>query len=180
MRSIQGALGRCFDTVHAHYQRSLDWALAHGPWMLLIMGVTVALNGYLYYAVPKGPEEVLGVVNTQINGLAAAILGGWTDELNVRSVILRILLSVMLAAIIGCERSSKRHSAGLRTFILVSLASTTAMLTDLYLCQSASERFPFMSAAAVIGAAMISGNAILFSSRSPGARRGRPRGCRAR
>ena len=61
-------------------------------------------------------------MNTQINGLAAAILGGWTDELNVRSVILRILLSVMLAAIIGCERSSKRHSAGLRTFILVSLA----------------------------------------------------------
>ena len=105
-------------------------------------------------------------MNTQINGLAAAILGGWTDELNVRSVILRILLSVMLAAIIGCERSSKRHSAGLRTFILVSLASTTAMLTDLYLCRSASERFPLISAAAVVGAAMVSVNAILFSSKS--------------
>ena len=71
-------------------------------------------------------------MNAQINGLTASILGGWTAELNVRSVVLRILLSVVLAAIIGCERSSKRHSAGLRTFILVSLTSTTAMLTDLY------------------------------------------------
>ena len=65
MRSIQRALGRCFDTVHAHYQRSLDWALAHGPWMLLIMGVTVALNGYLYYAVPKGffPQQDTGMIS---------------------------------------------------------------------------------------------------------------------
>ena len=105
-------------------------------------------------------------MNTQINDLAAAMLGGWTGELSVRSVVLRILLSVMLAAIIGCERSSKRHSAGLRTFILVSLASTTAMLTDLYLCRSATEGFPLISAAAVVGAAMVSVNAILFSSKS--------------
>ena len=105
-------------------------------------------------------------MNMQINDLTAAILEGWTEELNVRSVVLRILLSVVLAAIIGCERSSKRHAAGLRTFILVSLASTTAMLTDLYLCRSASERFPLISAAAVVGAAMVSVNAILFSSKS--------------
>ena len=72
-------------------------------------------------------------MNAQLNGLATSILEGWTaTDLNVRSVMLRILMSVVLAAIIGCERSSKRHSAGLRTFILVSLASTTAMLTDLY------------------------------------------------
>ena len=65
MRSIQRALGRCFDAVHAHYQRSLDWALAHGPWMLLIMGVTVALNGYLYYVVPKGffPQQDTGMIS---------------------------------------------------------------------------------------------------------------------
>ena len=105
-------------------------------------------------------------MNTQIDDLAVAMLGGWTEELNVRSVVLRILLSVVLAAIIGCERSSKRHSAGLRTFILVSLASTTAMLTDLYLCRAAAEGFPLISAAAAVGAAMVSVNAILFSSKS--------------
>ena len=59
-------------------------------------------------------------MNTQINDLAAAMLGGWTEELNIRSVVLRIFLLVVLAAIIGCERSSKRHSTGLRTFILVA------------------------------------------------------------
>ena len=56
----------------------------------------------------------------------ASLLGQWSAELNTGSVFLRIMLSVVLAAIVGCERSSKRHSAGLRTFIIVSLASTIA------------------------------------------------------
>ncbi|MCI2058004.1 MAG: MgtC/SapB family protein [Oscillibacter sp.] len=98
--------------------------------------------------------------------LIASLLGGWSAELNTGSVLLRILLSVILAAVIGWERSSKRHSAGLRTFILVSLASTAAMLTDLYLLRFGLEPFPAVSAAAVIGAAMISGNSVLFNSRS--------------
>ena len=48
-------------------------------------------------------------------------------------VLVRIVLSVVLTAIIGYERSTKRHSAGLRTFIIVSLACTIVMLLDLYL-----------------------------------------------
>ena len=47
-------------------------------------------------------------MNAQINSLTASILGGWTAELNVRSVVLRILLSVVLAAVIGCEREALR------------------------------------------------------------------------
>ena len=49
----------------------------------------------------------------------ANLLGTWASELNTGSVLLRITLSVVLSAIIGCERSSKRHSAGLRTFIII-------------------------------------------------------------
>ena len=94
------------------------------------------------------------------------LLGNWSSEINVCSVMLRILLSVVLASVIGCERSSKRHSAGLRTFILVSLASTAAMLTDIYLCESSMMTISLLSPAAVIGIAMISGNSILFSSRN--------------
>ena len=61
----------------------------------------------------------------------AMMLGQWSQQLNVYSILLRIVLSVGIAAIIGCERSSKRHSAGLRTFMLISLVSTMIMLMDI-------------------------------------------------
>lgn len=96
----------------------------------------------------------------------ASLLGEWSSSLNVWSILLRIAVSVVFSAVIGCERSSKRHSAGLRTFMLVALASTVAMLTDLYLIRNTGASFAVISAASVIGAAMISGNSILFSSRN--------------
>ena len=61
------------------------------------------------------------------------LLGPWSAQLTLETILLRMGVSLVLSAIIGCERSSKRHSAGLRTFILVSLACTTAMLVDTYL-----------------------------------------------
>ena len=82
-------------------------------------------------------------------------LGAWSVEIGAASVNFRILLSVLLAAVIGCERSSKRHSAGLRTFILVSLASTVAMLLDIYLSSQGDELY-IISAATVIAAAITS------------------------
>lgn len=48
--------------------------------------------------------------------ITAELTKGWMMEGIGMQVILRILLSLALAAIIGCERSSKRHSAGMRTF----------------------------------------------------------------
>lgn len=96
----------------------------------------------------------------------ARALGEWSASINVWSTLFRIALSILLAAIIGCERSSKRHSAGLRTFILVSLACTVAMLIDLTLIQMGSTHFALLSASSVIGVAMISGNSILFNSKS--------------
>lgn len=95
----------------------------------------------------------------------ATSLGAWSVEIGAAAVIFRILLSVALAAVIGCERSSKRHSAGLRTFILVSLASTVAMLLDIYLSAKGDELY-IISASTVIAAAIISVNSMLFSSRN--------------
>lgn len=94
----------------------------------------------------------------------ANLLGPWAAELSTEAVFLRITLSVILASIVGCERSSKRHSAGLRTFIIISLASTTAAIIEVYLLDRGVTA-PWITAAAVIGAAMISGYSILFSSR---------------
>lgn len=89
------------------------------------------------------------------------LLGNWAGGLTVCSILLRLSMATLFGAVIGFERASKRHSAGLRTFILVTLASAIAMLLDRYFVQ-----FPLLSAATVIGVAMLSGNSILFSSRN--------------
>ncbi|MFR2149633.1 MAG: MgtC/SapB family protein [Christensenellales bacterium] len=90
-----------------------------------------------------------------MNDPIASLLGGWSTELNLYSVLLRVAVSVVFAAIIGCERASKRHAAGQRTFILVSLASTVAMMLDK---SFAGMSTPLISAAAVIAIAIISSN----------------------
>ena len=95
-----------------------------------------------------------------------SLLGAWSAELTLGAILLRMALSVCLAAVIGCERSSKRHSAGLRTFILVSIAGTGVMLIDQYLIRSVGVQLPILSAAALIGMSTVSANAILFSSRN--------------
>ncbi|MBQ6893711.1 MAG: MgtC/SapB family protein [Clostridia bacterium] len=92
----------------------------------------------------------------------ALMLGEWSYTDGVESIMFRIALSVVLSAIIGYERSTKRHAAGLRTFILVSLATTIAMLLDIHVSGGAL----LISAASVIGVAIITCNSILFSSRS--------------
>jgi multidrug efflux pump len=55
---------RAFTTVQDGYRRSLDWALANGATVMLILAVTVALNVYLYIRVPKGffPQQDTGLM----------------------------------------------------------------------------------------------------------------------
>ncbi len=96
----------------------------------------------------------------------ATIMGHWSSSLNIASILFRVCLAFLLAAIVGCERSNKRHSAGLRTFILVTLASTTAMLIDCYMINTSLVSFPLLSTGSVIAVAIISTYSILFSSRS--------------
>jgi len=96
----------------------------------------------------------------------AKLLGAWALELNIYTVILRLALTLILSAILGCERSSKRHAAGLRTFMVVALSTTVAMLMDLYLLQGGAIGFCLISAASIIGLAIITVNSILYSSRN--------------
>ncbi len=94
------------------------------------------------------------------------LLGEWSAKLDIWSIILRIAISIIFAAVIGWERSTKRHAAGLRTFMLVSLSGTIAMMLDLFIIQKFSVGFPLVSAAFVVGIAIISSNSILYSSKS--------------
>ena len=96
----------------------------------------------------------------------AKFLGAWSTGINLYSVIFRIFLVIILASIIGWERSSKRHSAGLRTFIIVSMACAVSAMIDSCILAVHENDIPIISAASVISVAMLSGNSILFSSRS--------------
>lgn len=95
----------------------------------------------------------------------ASLLGDWSAELNLGSALLRIALIVFLAASIGCERSSKRHSAGLRTFVLAAFSATVSMLLDQYLYVLLGCKVPLLSAATLLAVTSVSANSILFSSR---------------
>ncbi|MBQ3455347.1 MAG: MgtC/SapB family protein [Synergistaceae bacterium] len=96
----------------------------------------------------------------------AQILGEWSVGVNVYSVIFRLFIVIILASIIGWERSSKRHSAGLRTFIIVSMACAVSAMIDTCILAVHGNDIPIISAASIVSVAMLSGNSILFSSRS--------------
>lgn len=91
-------------------------------------------------------------------------LGTWATELNIYSIMLRMAIAIVLGMVVGCERSSKRHAAGLRTFMLVFIATAVAMILDL-LVSNGSGMY-FISAAALLGISTISVNSILYSSRN--------------
>lgn len=96
----------------------------------------------------------------------AQLLGQWSVDLGIYSILFRIGLAVFLSALIGWERSSKRHSAGFRTFILVTLSGTVVMLIDLWLNTIYDGKICLLSAIAVIAATRIATHTIFFNSRN--------------
>ena len=96
----------------------------------------------------------------------AKLIGEWSATTGVWALLLRICLAIGFSAIIGCERSGKRHAAGLRTFIIVSLGGTVTTLLDIYMMGTLGIVFPFASTAGVIAVAILSSNSILFSSKN--------------
>ncbi len=105
-------------------------------------------------------------INPFTDDFIANLLGKWSTEFNVYSIMFRLVLAIIFASIIGWERSSKRHSAGLRTFIIVSMACTVSAMIESCIMSVSDSNIPIISAASVVSVAMLSGNSILFSSRS--------------
>lgn len=50
-----------------------------------------------------------------MSDLFADLMGEWSKSVNIGSVALKIVISVIFAAVLGCERAKNRHAAGLRT-----------------------------------------------------------------
>jgi multidrug efflux pump len=61
---------RSFGRLRRGYERSLDWALHHPRFMVLLLCATIGLNVYLYIAIPKGffPQQDTGQLQGGIRG----------------------------------------------------------------------------------------------------------------
>ena len=58
-----------------------------------------------------------------------------SEEVNTVGAIYKLLLSLMLGAIVGLERRHKGQIAGMRTFALICMGATLAMLISIYIPQ---------------------------------------------
>lgn len=56
-------------------------------------------------------------------------------NVNILGAIFKLLLSLLLGAVVGLERRHKGQIAGMRTFALISMGATLAMLVSIYIPQ---------------------------------------------
>lgn len=92
------------------------------------------------------------------------LVGDWAYDINVWSVILRVVLACLIGGIIGAERASKHHVAGLRTYILVCLGSCVAMMTNQFISDSAD--VARLGAGVVAGIGFLGAGTIMVTSRN--------------
>ena len=59
-----------------------------------------------------------------------------TLEVTPFSACLKLFISFLLGGVIGTERQTRRQSAGIRTFALICMGSTTAMLLSIWIPQN--------------------------------------------
>lgn len=100
------------------------------------------------------------------NDIIVQWLGGWAGEANFASAAFRLFLALFFASVLGFERASKRHSAGLRTFILITLTSAVAAFMDSVINENNADFIPLLSAASVFCAIAISVKSVLFSAKN--------------
>ncbi len=106
--------------------------------------------------------SVFTVVRDPLAGLL-----GISETLTIGTLLLRIVLCLLMGAIIGWERSNKRHSAGLRTFMLAFMIGTVAAILDCCIFAASDKRGIFLlSACVIIGASIIAVHSMFYSSRN--------------
>lgn len=76
-------------------------------------------------------------------------LNSYIRELNLLSILLRLLLSMLFGGIVGLDRERKRRPAGFRTYMLVSLGAALTMLLGQY--EYSLIRGPWAAISAEIG-----------------------------
>ena len=70
-------------------------------------------------------SEMWSIVNTSINSI----------EVDTISSVYKLVLSMLLGGIVGYERKKRGQAAGVRTFSLIAMGSTLAMILSIYVPQ---------------------------------------------
>ncbi|MBD5191784.1 MAG: MgtC/SapB family protein [Bacteroidales bacterium] len=73
-----------------------------------------------------------------------------SQEITATSSIFKLMLSMLLGGIVGFERKSKGQNAGIRTFSLISMGATMAMILSVYVMQEYNGGDPGRMAAQVL------------------------------
>ena len=88
-------------------------------------------------------------------------------ELNVYSIVLRIILSTLIGGALGLERERKNRPAGFRTYMLVCLGSALVMMTNQYVFQVFNTSDPVrMGAQVVSGIGFLGAGSILITGKN--------------
>ena len=95
-------------------------------------------------------------------------LGDWLDDVsNIWTILIRLILAVIFGGIIGLERASKRHAAGFRTYILVCLGATLAMITNQFICEKSGQGdYARLGAQVISGIGFLGAGTILVTSKN--------------
>lgn len=65
--------------------------------------------------------------------MKAAIL--FFQDFTICSIVIRLIMATVFGGVIGLERATRHHTAGIRTFALVSLGSALASVVNIYMAQ---------------------------------------------
>ena len=91
----------------------------------------------------------------------------WLQGLNIWSIIIRLIISVLIGGIIGLERAFKHRAAGFRTYIMVCLGATVAMLTNEFICKiTGTGDGARLGAQVISGIGFLGAGTIMFTSRN--------------
>lgn len=95
-------------------------------------------------------------------------LGDWSHDIsNIITILLRLFITILCAGAIGVERARKRHAAGFRTYMLVSLGATMIMMVNEFLINVYGEGDPARLAAQVIsGIGFLGAGSIIITSKN--------------
>lgn len=88
-------------------------------------------------------------------------------DLNLVSICLRILLTLLVGGVLGIERGSKNRPAGFRTYVLVCLGACLVMMTNQFVYQQYNTSDPVRMGAQVIsGIGFLGAGTIMVTRRN--------------
>lgn len=102
--------------------------------------------------------------NDPIVSLIEKISGYEFTTLTWYAILIRLLLATALGFIIGAERATKSHAAGLRTYILVCIGACSAMLVNEFMMGNAD--LSRIGAGVITGIGFIGAGTIVITSRN--------------